>query len=104
MWQAYQNWSRNFAALGIRLTELHLQRRGLWKLKLAEAVTAATDSATDFVVAPTPITVTVAEQNADARIRQFAQVLRRQLRADFPAMRSVDLRHPNGFRDRLARR
>ena len=36
-------------------------------------------------------------EQTDARIRQFLAALHHRLIAEFPAMRSIDLRYPNGF-------
>ena len=80
-WDTFRRWSGWFAAKGLRLDELRLDARGLWHLQLS----------------PGSVAVTVAQENAEARIAQFIEVLHHRLMAEFPAMRSVDLRHPNGF-------
>ena len=81
VWAAYQRWSKLFADLDLRIDEMHLDARGLWRLR----------------VSPGAVEVIVARENAQARIAQFIGALRHPQMADFSKMRSVDLRHPNGF-------
>lgn len=95
VWHAFRRWSELFAARGLRLDELRLDARGLWHLQLSLGVLAGEHAADNN--APAPVSLTVARANADARIAQFAEVLHRRLMAEFPAMRTIDLRHPNGF-------
>ncbi len=106
VWQAHHQWSRIFAAHGLRIDELRLDARGLWRLQISMTTTThaslSTKSTTQFPTqsttsAPASLAIIVAQENAEARIAQFIEVLQHQLMPDFPAMRSVDLRYPNGF-------
>lgn len=84
VWRRYQNWSRLFAALSLRLVKLELDAREIWR------VTLAADAAT-------PVEITVPYHAADARVRRLARAFAPELNADFAAMHSLDLRYPNGF-------
>ncbi len=96
VWQTYRKWSGLFAASGLRLDELRLDARGLWHLQLSpDALAWQRDTAQDAT--PGPVALIVARENAEARIAQFVNVLTQRLLAEFPDMRSIDLRHPNGF-------
>ena len=96
VWQTYRKWSRQFAGGGLRLDELRLDARGLWHLQLSLSTLTRQRNATQQAT-PGPVALIVARENADARIAQFVDVLPQRLLAEFPAMRSIDLRYPNGF-------
>ena len=96
VWQTYRKWSGLFAASGLRLDELRLDARGLWRLQLSlDALAWQRDAAQN--ARSGPVALIVARENAEARIAQFVDVLTQRLLAEFPDMRSIDLRHPNGF-------
>ena len=105
VWQAFRRWSGLFTAHGLHLDELRLDPRGLWHLQVslgALALPGAAPSSQAAVsgaprVAPGPVSVVVAREDAEARIVQFLSALRHPLMAAFATMYSVDLRHPNGF-------
>lgn len=103
VWGAFRRWSGMFAAHGLRLDELRLDARGLWHLQLSLGALALPRSAVPSVAAaaqkfpPGPVAMIVARENAEARITQFVGALQHPLMAEFPAIRSIDLRHPNGF-------
>ena len=101
VWQAFRRWSERFAAKGLRLDQLRLDARDLWHLRLSPGALVRDGNAqTTPLASPAPpgsVTLVVAGDNAEARIAQFAEVLAQQLMTEFAAMRSIDLRHPNGF-------
>jgi cell division protein FtsQ len=41
--------------------------------------------------------MTVKREHADERVKRFVDALNHQLIVEFPGMRSIDLRYPNGF-------
>ena len=103
VWQAFRRWSEMFAGNGLSLVQLRFDPRGLWHLKLSLSALALerTAGAADRQTALAPVTMIVAQEaspeQTDARIRQFLAALHHRLIAEFPAMRSIDLRYPNGF-------
>ena len=102
VWEAFRRWSGMFAAHGLRLDELRLDVRELWHLRLVlgalalprDAVPSATAAQKS---APAPVALIVPRENAEARITQFIGALQHPLMAEFSAMRTIDLRYPNGF-------
>ena len=94
VWRAFRDWSRLFAGHGLSLEQLRLDPRGLWHMEVSrlplspEAVSATRQHS---------VAVIVERENAEARVRRFVEALRRDLLEAFAAMRSVDLRYPNGF-------
>jgi len=117
VWRAYRTWSKAFAAHGLHLDEWHVDARGLAYLELSVSALAARDGGAvaggvDGAVAgggdgagagagaggaAQRIRITVPVEVADARLARFARALRQLLREDFAALRTVDLRYPNGF-------
>ena len=101
VWEAFRRWSGMFAAHGLRLDELRLDARELWHLRLslgALALPRTVSSATPAQKSPpAPVALIVPRENAEARITQFIGALQHPLMAEFSAMRTIDLRHPNGF-------
>ncbi len=94
VWRAFRDWSRLFAAHGLSLEQLRLDPRGLWQMEISRLPLSpeAVSSAGQHSVA-----VIVERENAEARVGRFVEALRRDLLEAFAAMRSVDLRYPNGF-------
>lgn len=94
VWRAFRDWSRLFATHGLSLEQLRLDPRGLWQMEISrlplspEAASAAEQHS---------VAVIVERENAEARVGRFVEALRRELFEAFAAMRSVDLRYPNGF-------
>jgi len=116
VWRAYRTWSKAFAAHGLHLDEWHVDARGLAYLELSVSALAARDggggdgaggdggvaggvagAGGGAVGAAQRIRITVPVEVADARLARFARALRQLLREDFAALRTVDLRYPNGF-------
>jgi len=103
VWGAYQRWSKIFAANGLALNSLRLDARGLWRLQLTlnalarQAGDGDSDSDGKGGTGSGAVEVVLMRENADARIARFARAMPRRLIAAFPAMRSIDLRYPNGF-------
>ncbi len=119
VWQAFRRWSGLFAAHGLSLEQLQLDARGLWRLQLSlsalalahgvadadvlGAVPATPDSTPDATLdatpdaTPTPVRLMVTQDYAEARLMRFVDALDERLLAEFAAMRSIDLRYPNGF-------
>ncbi|MGI9311148.1 MAG: cell division protein FtsQ/DivIB [bacterium] len=98
VWRAFRHWSGRFAASGLALEQLQLDSRGLWRLRLsvgALARAAGGDSNADDARASA--TMIVAHDGAEARIARFIAALKHGLIARAAAMRSIDLRYPNGF-------
>lgn len=91
VWEAYQKWSGIFAANGLVIDSLRLDARGLWRLQLSLSALARQAGGGNSVE------VVLRHAHADARIARFARAMPRRLIAAFPAMRSIDLRYPNGF-------
>ncbi len=101
VWRAFRRWSGRFAAKGLRLDQLRLDARDLWHLRLSPGALVRDGNAQMAPPGPPArsgqVTLVVAGDNAEARIAQFVEVLAQQLMTEFAAMRSIDLRHPNGF-------
>jgi len=93
VWEAYQKWSGIFAANGLVIDSLRLDARGLWRLQLS--LSALAQAAGEGATAP--LEVVLRREHADAHIARFARAMPRSLLAHFAAMRSIDLRYPNGF-------
>jgi len=103
VWRAFLDWSKAFAARGLILDALRFDARGLWHLTLSVSAlapqrrAAAADGPSAPVFKATPVALIVQQHNAGARIRRFVRALRHSLIGDFSAIRSIDLRYPNGF-------
>ena len=114
VWQAFQRWSSMFGSNGLNLDELRLDTRGLWYLKLSLGAlaldrrsTSAGDAANPELTTGEselhnkqtiePVTMTVKREHAEERVKRFVDALNHQLIVEFPRMRSIDLRYPNGF-------
>lgn len=103
IWQAFQEWHGLFAAQGLSLDRLEFDERELWYLSLSlsalalERVAPATEDDVDSVPMTAEVTMIVDNSDAGARIRRLINALNSQLIAEFPSMRSIDLRYPNGF-------
>ena len=100
VWRAYQTWSKAFAAKGLQLDALHVDARGLCYLTLSvSALLGRAGQGAGAPSSPSPpsIRLIVPQQDAAARIARFTGALRHPLLGDFAALRTVDLRYPNGF-------
>ncbi|MDD9810168.1 MAG: FtsQ-type POTRA domain-containing protein [Gammaproteobacteria bacterium] len=105
VWRAYQTWSKAFAAKGLQLDALHVDARGLCYLTLSVSAllgragqgAGAPSSPSPSSPSPPSIRLIVPQQHAAARIARFTGALRHPLLGDFAALRTVDLRYPNGF-------
>jgi len=101
VWRAFLDWSKAFATKGLMLDALRFDARGLCYLTLSVSALAQQRSAADGQIAPafkaTPVALIVQQHNAGARIERFVRALRHSLIGDFSAIRSIDLRYPNGF-------
>ncbi len=96
IWQRFEKWSKLFASNGLSLDALRLDDRELWYLDLSRGVLAMDDgqheqNKSHFV------SVIVEGQDAEDRIKRFIEALNLGLDAQFFAMKTVDLRYPNGF-------
>ncbi len=96
VWEAFRHWSARFAAHGLRLEELRLDPRGLWRLRLSPRAGTGTETAA-ATKRGASVTLIVRQEHAGLRIARFLDALGHRLAAEFPAMRSIDLRYPNGF-------
>lgn len=112
IWRAFQEWHGLFAAQGLSLDRLEFDERELWYLSLSlsalalERISPAVAEGGEAgevgeAEASTPVsaevTMIVDNSDAGARIRRLISALNSQLIAEFPSMRSIDLRYPNGF-------
>ena len=106
VWQAFRTWHDMFSAHGLILESLVLDERELWYLDLSltalaleqqsENVTEETNS-NSAVATSGKVGMIIDNIDATARITRFIQALNDQLISDFPSMKSIDLRYPNGF-------
>jgi cell division protein FtsQ len=102
IWKAFQQWSGRFASNGLTLNELVLDHTGLWNLKLSlgalalnsEQIRNRSNENTDL---SKQVTMVVDRGNAFPRIQRFIAALNQELIVQFPDMKSIDLRYPNGF-------
>jgi len=103
IWQAFQEWHGLFAAQGLSLDRLEFDERELWYLSLSlsalamERVAASLQEGEQSAAVTAEVTMIVDDSDAGARIRRLISALNSQLIAEFPSMRSIDLRYPNGF-------
>ncbi len=108
VWQTFQNWHGMFAAHGLSLDRLKFDQRELWYLTLsltalaldrtvAEVLQPGNDLPEANTMARAEVTMIVDNSDATARIKRLIKALNSQLIAEFPAMKSIDLRYPNGF-------
>jgi len=101
VWDAFQQWSGKFAALGLSLDALSLSPTGLFDLRISPSVAQVQDESgkLDGQVGDMDagITLIVESQNSRVRVQRFLEVLEPRLVARFAEMESIDLRYPNGF-------
>ena len=110
VWQKFQKWHGMFASHGLSLDRLEFDERELWYLDLSLSAlardrnlltTSVIDSSATRVVDAEPglgeVTMIVDNSEATARIARLINALNSQLIAEFPGMKSIDLRYPNGF-------
>lgn len=76
--RAYHRWRTRFAGLGIEITEVELDARGAWRLRLASG-----------------IDIELGTSDLDVRIDRFLGTYRQLLLAGFPDR--IDLRYSNGL-------
>ena len=107
IWKSFRTWHGMFAAHGLALEKLEFDERELWYLTLSLTALALDRNNTPNI---SPDTLATGEPNqtaevimivdngdATARIQRLIDALNSQLIAEFPNMRSIDLRYPNGF-------
>ena len=103
VWNAFQEWHGMFAAHGLSLDRLEFDERELWYLTLSLTALALDRNA---IVSEqenyepshaAEVTMIVDNSDATARIKRLIDALNTQLIAEFPGMKSIDLRYPNGF-------
>lgn len=115
VWRTFREWHGMFAEQGLSLDRLEFDERELWYMTLslagqevphhpAEAEAKEKEKAESETGADVPPPAIIAEVvmivdnlDAGARIRRLISALNSQLIAEFPGMRSIDLRYPNGF-------
>ena len=103
VWNAFNQWHGRFAAHGISLDRLRFDERELWYLTLS--LTALALDRNELVIEAdqgqsldqAEVTMIVDNGDASARIERLIKALNDQLIAEFPSMKSIDLRYPNGF-------
>jgi len=98
VWRNFRKWSELFARHGLSLDGLSLDERDLWHIRLSPgALNVDRDWSENEGEQVHVVTMVAQKAHADARIRRFVEALNRELISQFPAMKSVDLRYPNGF-------
>ncbi len=108
VWQSFQHWHGMFAAHGLSLDRLEFDQRELWYLNLSLTALAidrnasvsqpSSDSLSGLNALPrAEVTMIVDNSDATARIERLIKALNSKLIAEFPSMKSIDLRYPNGF-------
>lgn len=101
VWEAFQQWSVKFAALGLSLDSLSLSPTGLFDFRISAAAPVAQGESgnPDGRMAETDayVTLVVGVQHSGTQVQRFLNALGPGLLARFPEMKSVDLRYPNGF-------
>ena len=110
VWHAFQRWHGKFAAHGLSLDSLELDERELWYLTLSLSALAVerysetipSEISSDKLepasaVTAAQVTMIVDNSDAEGRISRLIEALNSQLLAEFPGMKSIDLRYPNGF-------
>ena len=103
VWGAFQKWHGMFAAHGLSLDKLVFDERELWYLTLSLTALAldrnaiASEPDKSELSHAAEVTMIVDNSDATARIRRLISALNTQLIAEFPGMKSIDLRYPNGF-------
>lgn len=103
VWAAFQEWHGMFAAHGLSLDRLEFDQRELWYLTLSLTALAldrnaiALDETSSESTHAAEVTMIVDNSDATARIERLINALNTQLIAEFPGMKSIDLRYPNGF-------
>lgn len=103
VWKSFSQWHGMFAANGISLDRLRFDERELWYLTLSltalardrNALVIEADQGRSLEQAE--VTMIVDNGDATVRIKRLINALNSQLIADFPGMKSIDLRYPNGF-------
>ena len=103
VWRSFSQWHGMFASHGISLDRLRLDARQLWYLSLS--LTPLAKGRDELVIAAdqgraldqAEVVMIVDDSDATARIERLIGALNNQLIAEFPAMKSIDLRYPNGF-------
>ena len=94
IWEAFRDWSGQFAAAGLALNALHLDGTGRWTLELTPgALTAGRGAAAQQPAA----TMVVGRNAAAGKVARFILALKQGFIEQVPAMRHIDLRYPNGF-------
>ena len=89
VWPKYQQWSTQFARLGLSLRSMHLSKQHLYTVKL-DYTSHVAGSAQGFEMI-------LAESNADQQMTAFLSSYRQSL-IDTPGrIKMVDLRYPSGF-------
>lgn len=105
VWKAFQQWSERFASHGLSLEQLSLDARDLWWLTLSlgalalnsEQAAHAIQARGEIIPRPGKVTMVVDKANSFARIERFIEALNQELIVQFPQMKTIDLRYPNGF-------
>lgn len=109
VWKAFQQWSERFASSGISLEELRLDSRDLWWLKLSLGALALNGDQSaplaqplslahgKIIARPLQVTMVVDKQHSFSRIQRFIEALNQEFIIQFPQMKTIDLRYPNGF-------
>lgn len=104
VWQSYRDWSGKFASNGLYLEGLMLDSSRLWHLELSLGSLArikqpASPQEDETVDRPalSYVSMVVDSQFSSTRIDRFIRSLNQNLILEFPYMKSIDLRYPNGF-------
>lgn len=96
VWQSFKSWSKMFATNGLYLERLRLDPRGLWYLTVTVG-TPTTQQNPISTPKPPSVLMVVGQKNATQQIKRFVDTLSHPVLPEFAAMRTIDLRYPNGF-------
>ena len=108
VWETFRQWSARFASSGISLVALRLDARDLWWLKLSLGALALNGGQSEQIAQtqkvggktleqPRQVTMVVDKQSSFFRIERFIRAFNQELIVQFPQMKTIDLRYPNGF-------
>ena len=102
VWKEFQRWSGRFASNGLSLKELSLDSRGLLNFQLSlGALSLNSDqyqqSVLEGEIKLGAVNMVVELAHSKTRIERFISALDQQLIIQFPQMKTIDLRYPNGF-------
>jgi len=97
IWSNFQKWSKLFSSHGLSLDGLSLGEHGLWYIQLSLKTLNTDEDRNEKAEQIRVVTIVVEKTHANIRIRRLVAALNHELLSQFPAIKSLDLRYPNGF-------